>query len=179
MKGLIIKKKAILLSVIAVILLGGIIFLFASPKTVTCDRNVRFFVIDDGVCSRLESADDSEILDESFEYLELSVDVTICKSVFGLDSAGSVQFNGAYHNIYVGNLKDNGVIYSNLTDFRPAFMHTHSSVISDDFDCFGFNPACEDNNDTDAPKWVCGRFGKDPVTVGDLKECVEKLGGCG
>lgn len=171
------KKKAILLSVIAVILLGGIIFLFVSPKTVTCNRNVRFFVIDDSVYARLESADDSEILDESFEYLELSVDVKICKSVFGLDSAGSVQFNGAYHSISVSDSEDGGVLYSTLIDYRPAFMHIHDSVVSDDFDCFSFNPACGDNNDTDAPKWVCGRFGKDPVTVGDLKECVDKLGG--
>lgn len=111
-------RKAILLSVTAVILLGGIIFLFVSPKTVTCDRNVRFFVIDDSVYARLESADDSEILDESFEYLELSVDVTICKSVFGLDSAGSVRFNGAYHSISVSDSEDGGVLYSTLIDYR-------------------------------------------------------------
>ena len=123
------KKKTIILSVIAVILISAAVFLFVSPVTVTCSRTVRFYLCGVDGYRALMEMEDGERLEGKFEYIDMSADITVCKSIFRLDTSGGLIINDIHHTIGIYE-DDFGYGNAGFTDFRPSRMHSHLAKIS-------------------------------------------------
>ncbi|MCM1060656.1 MAG: hypothetical protein NC452_10210 [Eubacterium sp.] len=138
----------------------------------TCNRTVRFYLCGSEDLRALAELEDGERLEDSFNYVDLSVDVTVCKSIFKLDSSGGVLMNGVYHSLNVygaGSAAGN----ASLVDFTPSTMHSHLASVSEDFDFLAlFDPVC--GSDLDAVAY--GRLSEDMVTAADLRQCLTELG---
>ena len=166
------KKKTIILSVIAVILISAAVFLFVSPVTVTCSRTVRFYLCGVDGYRALMEMEDGERLEGKFEYIDMSADITVCKSIFRLDTSGGLIINDIHHTIGIYE-DDFGYGNAGFTDFRPSRMHSHLAKISNDFDCLAVDSVCDQSH---TAEYVYGRLSSDLVTAGDLKKCFDELG---